>query len=550
MALYDPQKWSDLLTHLSTPIDTDISAITTHLRDIHTLNTLRASGSPIGNLKTGLAMASHELDPATEQAFSSAYNLCKAVLASTAAPDTKRAACEMLMVSIEKRTARMAPANAHFAAATRGPLIAASPQLNMLRSQGLAGTSQDLARLRAGQTPITTSYTHLQLRHRKFDGAGRLTGSGNYWLEKADPLHRAWGHEGIALYEHWANDFNIDIDFFTWAHQNRDALAVQFPACKDLLFEDRGVRYLSPAEKFMYRVKFDGDKLTRRSREELRQFKVSMMMDAARIKDAAKFKAFSTHGYDTLYNGPGFAIWVCGPTGKFYSHRHKKDVFHHSSFFAGQEVLCGGEWAVSNGELLMVCDKTGHYGATQADFHKTCKLLQAAGVDLKDVIYQTSNYADGVDADRTYCWLYDWVMNYPANTPENTPILELSTPFDPQRYATRAYWEFHRTHPGASQAELDAEWVRLLDLHAERQRPLASQMVANGESPKGRYAAWYQAHKPVTRKRAMGFTAPKPLATPPAPKPQTVWVAKTLPTHKTGTLWVRGATPPRPALPP
>ena len=547
MALYDPTKWSDLLVRLKTPSDTDISQITGFLRDAHTLNGLRSGGSRVQNIRTGLEMTPAELDPATEKAYASAYDICKAVLANPSTPAEKSAACEMLMVSIEKRTARMRPALAHFGAATRAPLIAPSPERNKLRAQGLAGTQQDLARLRANQTPVTQTFTHLQLRHRKYDENGRLTGSGNYWLEKADPLHRAWGHEGIALYEHWANDFSIDIDFFTWAHQNRDALAVQFPACKELLFEDRGVRYLSPAEKFMYRVKVQNNKLLRRSRDEVRALKVSLRLDMAAIKAAAQFSNFSTAGYETLYNGPGFAIWVCGPSGKIYSHRHKKDVFHHSSFFAGEEVLCGGEWAVSNGELVMVCDKTGHYGATQADFHRFCKLLEAQGLDLKDVVYQTSTYANGVDADRNYYWLYDWVRNYPNITPATTPELELSTPFAPEKYATQAFWKFHAANPGATQAVLDAEWLRLVDLHAERQRPLACQMVANGTSPKGRYDAWHKANKPQTRPRGMAFTTGKP-APLPAPKPTTVWAAASLPTAKKGTVWVQGKAPPRPVI--
>lgn len=57
----------------------------------------------------------------------------------------------------------------------------------------------------------------------------------------------------------------------------------------------------------------------------------------------------------------GWAIWVWGPDGNFYSHIAKYQRFHHSTFFAGEQVKAAGEWKVVRGKIEGICGMSGHY---------------------------------------------------------------------------------------------------------------------------------------------------------------------------------------------
>ncbi len=58
-------------------------------------------------------------------------------------------------------------------------------------------------------------------------------------------------------------------------------------------------------------------------------------------------------------------IWVCAKSPQnrivFYSHIGKLCKFHHSTFMAGGNVICAGEWIVKSGELLRISANSGHY---------------------------------------------------------------------------------------------------------------------------------------------------------------------------------------------
>ncbi len=59
-------------------------------------------------------------------------------------------------------------------------------------------------------------------------------------------------------------------------------------------------------------------------------------------------------------------IWVCVPDDgftmpSFFSHIGKNQKFHHSSFKAGHDVICAGEWIVEKGKLRKVSANSGHY---------------------------------------------------------------------------------------------------------------------------------------------------------------------------------------------
>lgn len=58
----------------------------------------------------------------------------------------------------------------------------------------------------------------------------------------------------------------------------------------------------------------------------------------------------------------GRAIWVQGPSGRFYSSKESDaGKFHHSSFLAGREVKAAGDWDVDGGTLMSISAISGHY---------------------------------------------------------------------------------------------------------------------------------------------------------------------------------------------
>jgi hypothetical protein len=94
----------------------------------------------------------------------------------------------------------------------------------------------------------------------------------------------------------------------------------------------------------------------------------------------------------TLRGGAGFAIWVCGPDGTFYSDSHVESHFHHSSFLAGGRVLGAGEWVVSDGLIQLMNYKTGHYRATPKNLLNALRLLKCK-TDLSHTVVAMSDYS-------------------------------------------------------------------------------------------------------------------------------------------------------------
>jgi hypothetical protein len=66
----------------------------------------------------------------------------------------------------------------------------------------------------------------------------------------------------------------------------------------------------------------------------------------------------------TVFSGLGWSIWVRGPNGNFYSHSHKFGRFHHSTFLADSAMRGAGEWVVTNGKIMQISGKSGHFRPT------------------------------------------------------------------------------------------------------------------------------------------------------------------------------------------
>jgi hypothetical protein len=269
-------------------------------------------------------------------------------------------------------------------------------QYRKARIQGLSGRQGDRSFVDYSDYLNGPNQKTLHLAFAQRDIATKESieeASGNYWLERADPLHRPWGHIGGKLFKRWYST-NAPDDFFTWIDNNRDKLLSEYgdPASKDydpalehILTMDRGVKYVDKEDRWRYRVVVHGGLLKRRNPKSVVG------------KDTTPLEPFSTHELQTVTMRDHFAAWVAGvpPDRKdqsktalrFYSHKHKKDRFHHSSFLQGADVEAGGEWAVMEGVLFAVIDKTGHYKAFPQNVAAALADLQRQGLDLTDTLY-------------------------------------------------------------------------------------------------------------------------------------------------------------------
>jgi hypothetical protein len=124
-----------------------------------------------------------------------------------------------------------------------------------------------------------------------------------------------------------------------------------------------GVKYCEAHEREAYRLTVSG----------------GLLLDA-------EGDPFDTESRRTEASGYGWAIFVLGLDGALYSNSHELDLFHHSSFFAGHPVACGGELCVRQGTLRYITAKTGHYQSGLAEFVKTLRFLHSKGVDITKVL--------------------------------------------------------------------------------------------------------------------------------------------------------------------
>jgi hypothetical protein len=73
-------------------------------------------------------------------------------------------------------------------------------------------------------------------------------------------------------------------------------------------------------------------------------------------------------------------IWVFGRDKKFYSHVGKIGRIHHSSFFGGNAILCGGDWTVEKGELKTISGRTGRYRTSVDHFAAALLTLEKENI--------------------------------------------------------------------------------------------------------------------------------------------------------------------------
>ena len=225
--------------------------------------------------------------------------------------------------------------------------------------------------------PTNSPQPTLQLINRGAKGAAP-TAAGNYWLELMDPKHRSWGHEGANLFALWLAAAT-DLNFWEWLESTGKGT---FP----------GVAYLSPDERWKHEVVFSGKRMYLSQDRNRTSLNLLTTKDWSSAHTCAFIQALLKCLPPVLSKGMG--IWVCSPNKAFYTAGHIVSQFHHSSFLAGERVLGAGEWVVSQGLLMLVSNKTGHYQAGMPHLLQ-CLVALAPKADLSRTVVAAQTFSGG-----------------------------------------------------------------------------------------------------------------------------------------------------------
>lgn len=134
---------------------------------------------------------------------------------------------------------------------------------------------------------------------------------------------------------------------------------------------------------------------------------------------------YDTSGRRTDFSRFGWAIFVLGFDNVLYSNTHLKDLFHHSSFFAGEPVQCGGEICCIGGRIRYLNCKTGHYKSGEKEFYRLLSFLNYHGVCLAGVLATS-------DCQLGYSAYYR--ANKVFSAGGGTPTIEKAPPNIPSRF--------------------------------------------------------------------------------------------------------------------
>lgn len=157
----------------------------------------------------------------------------------------------------------------------------------------------------------------------------KLLMSDHYWHELLDPCHRV-GFFTEILQARWHVSTCPNYFIFLETLENDPSLMRIMP------FEQK-VIYLNKEERKDYLLE---------------------------IREGAFYhlgKPFDSHDFYSIHSGKGKAIFVMDADGKLYVAKHKAGRIHHSTLYAGKEVLGAGEVIATNGKLIQITNKSGHY---------------------------------------------------------------------------------------------------------------------------------------------------------------------------------------------
>jgi hypothetical protein len=88
----------------------------------------------------------------------------------------------------------------------------------------------------------------------------------------------------------------------------------------------------------------------------------------------------TSSGASVHAGGGGRAIFVMDEHGNMYASNHQQvGYFHHSTFLGGENVASAGELQVTNGQVNLVTDHSGHYQPGRSYTQQVVNRLQAGG---------------------------------------------------------------------------------------------------------------------------------------------------------------------------
>ncbi len=134
---------------------------------------------------------------------------------------------------------------------------------------------------------------------------------------------------------------------------------------------EQGVRMLSPEKRKKYEVK------TLNGRLYWEKWLVNGQINASSnplcTSHAGGF--FARKHATPTGKADAHAIWVLSKEKKLYTHASKLYRFHHSSFTAGDYIICAGEWSVYKGRLEWISAASGHYRPNVAQLQQAVTIL-------------------------------------------------------------------------------------------------------------------------------------------------------------------------------
>jgi hypothetical protein len=149
-------------------------------------------------------------------------------------------------------------------------------------------------------------------------------------------------------------------------------------------YTDRSAQYLTTSEVDKYRVQFRNGIATHLSA--IAGSTNLVPLDSASLGKATKTsrQTSSDQGWSADHAG-----YVLSMGGDFFCANHLLHLnknFYHSSYLAGNPVLCAGTWLVELGKVVCISTASGHYQPTQDHLIRAVETLKANGVNMDRLI--------------------------------------------------------------------------------------------------------------------------------------------------------------------
>lgn len=123
-----------------------------------------------------------------------------------------------------------------------------------------------------------------------------------------------------------------------------------------------------------------------------------------------RVQPLSTHGSSTHLMGAKFGEWELSESGHFSSKRLQPHERDGSATPSDPRAICCGEWCVSDGRLLVICDQSRYGQALRKDLEKVYDTL-SSDMDLSNVLYYTEIFDSGHVKLRRWYRFQDWLKN-------------------------------------------------------------------------------------------------------------------------------------------